>query len=80
DIIIRGGEPSLTASVQNLFPVQIENVLTAHPAINEAVVVSIPDEKYVEVVGAWIVRQQGEDPVSRDDVREWVASKMNPQV
>ncbi|KAJ2918969.1 hypothetical protein MD484_g1453, partial [Candolleomyces efflorescens] len=46
DIIIRGGE--------NLFPVQIENTLTAHHSIREAAVVAVPDPKYGEVVGAWI--------------------------
>ncbi|KAL5476811.1 hypothetical protein ACEPAI_2997 [Sanghuangporus weigelae] len=46
DVIIRGGE--------NLFPVQIENRITFHPAIREAAAVSVPDRKYGEVVGAWI--------------------------
>ncbi|KAI0689817.1 acyl-CoA synthetase [Cytidiella melzeri] len=72
DIIIRGGE--------NLFPVQIENALTATPTILEAAVVSVPDTVYGEVVGAWIVK----DPVrglnvSRQDVRKVVASALNPQ-
>lgn len=71
DIIIRGGE--------NLFPVQIENVLTAHPAINEASVVSVPDSRYGEVVGAWIGRQTGAPPITREEVRSWVAEQMNPQ-
>ncbi|TFK20517.1 acyl-CoA synthetase [Coprinopsis marcescibilis] len=71
DIIIRGGE--------NLFPVQIENVLTAHPAIREAAVVSVPDPKYGEVVGAWIVREQGQQPLTPQEVREVIWKNMNPQ-
>ncbi|TFK41613.1 hypothetical protein BDQ12DRAFT_678249 [Crucibulum laeve] len=71
DIIIRGGE--------NLFPVQIENALTAHPEIREAAAVAVPDPKYGEVVGAWIVREPGTN-VSRDEVRRSVAASMNPQV
>ncbi|TBU61090.1 acyl-CoA synthetase [Dichomitus squalens] len=70
DIIIRGGE--------NLFPVQIENVLTAHPEIREAAVVAVPDAKYGEVVGAWIVRE-GSSGVSKEQVRRVVAEGMNPQ-
>ncbi|KAG1902364.1 acetyl-CoA synthetase-like protein [Suillus fuscotomentosus] len=70
DIIIRGGE--------NLFPVQIENALTAHPSIREAAVVSVRDTKYGEVVGAWIVREPGTN-MSREDVRRTVAENMNPQ-
>ncbi|TDL24641.1 acetyl-CoA synthetase-like protein [Rickenella mellea] len=75
DIVIRGGE--------NLFPVQIENRLTFHPAISEAAVIAVPDPKYGEVVGAWIVRQNSADaaisPLTREDVRVWVAEGMNPQ-
>lgn len=70
DIIIRGGE--------NLFPVQIENAMTAHPAIREAAAVSIPDKKYGEVVGAWIVREPGSS-ISREEVRSSVAQSINPQ-
>lgn len=64
---------------QNLFPVQIENVLTAHPEIREAAVVAVPDTKYGEVVGAWIVRE-GHESMSKEDVRRVVAEGMNPQV
>ncbi|KAI0827140.1 acyl-CoA synthetase [Trametes gibbosa] len=71
DIVIRGGE--------NLFPVQIENVLTAHPHIREAAVVSVPDAKYGEVVGAWIVREPQTTGISREEVRRVVAEGMNPQ-
>ncbi|KAJ7484755.1 acyl-CoA synthetase [Mycena latifolia] len=70
DIIIRGGE--------NLFPVQIENVILTNPEIEEAAVVSVPDDKYGEVVGAWIVRKAGSS-ISRQAVRATVSQLMNPQ-
>ncbi|KAJ3966397.1 acetyl-CoA synthetase-like protein [Lentinula raphanica] len=77
DIIIRGGE--------NLFPVQIENVLVADHSIREAAVVSVPHKEYGEVVGAWIVRNTGtasghpSPRSSRTDIRNIVREKMNPQ-
>ncbi|KAH6909638.1 acyl-CoA synthetase [Coprinopsis sp. MPI-PUGE-AT-0042] len=71
DLIIRGGE--------NLFPVQIENTLTAHPAIKEAAVVSVPCAKYGEVVGAWIVREDDQKHLSRQEVKDIVSKGMNPQ-
>ncbi|RPD78859.1 acyl-CoA synthetase [Lentinus tigrinus ALCF2SS1-7] len=61
DIIIRGGE--------NLFPVQIENVLTAHPEIREAAVIAVPDPKYGEVVGAWLVREPHSTPITKEVAR-----------
>jgi acyl-CoA synthetase (AMP-forming)/AMP-acid ligase II len=46
-LIIRGGE--------NIHPLEIENCLLAHPAVAEASVVGVRDEKYGEVVGAFVV-------------------------
>ncbi|KAJ3918739.1 acetyl-CoA synthetase-like protein [Lentinula edodes] len=75
DIIIRGGE--------NLFPVQVENVLLADHSIREAAVVSVPHKEFGEVVGAWIVRStgtaSGHPRSSRTDIRNLVREKMNPQ-
>jgi fatty-acyl-CoA synthase len=46
DMIIRGGE--------NIYPVEIENVLATHPAIAEAAVFGVPDAFYGEIVAAAI--------------------------
>ena len=70
DLIIRGGE--------NLFPVQIENVLGAHPSVAEAAIVAVPDAKYGEVVGAWVVRAAGRPPITAEEARRVVAEGMNP--
>lgn len=70
DLIIRGGE--------NLSPVQIENALTSNPNILEAAVISVPDKKYGEVVGAWIKLKAGVT-LSRESVRKIVWESMNPQ-
>ncbi|KAL6306088.1 acyl-CoA synthetase [Sparassis latifolia] len=70
DIIIRGGE--------NLFPVQIENVLSAHSAIREAAVIAVPDARFGEVVGTWIVREP-RSTMSKEEVRKVVSAGMNPQ-
>ncbi|KAF9779006.1 acetyl-CoA synthetase-like protein [Thelephora terrestris] len=72
DIIIRGGE--------NLFPVCIENVLTDSPAIREAAVVSVPDTKFGEVVGAWVVLEEAHrGKIQKEDVRKVVSTGMNSQ-
>lgn len=51
DMIISGGE--------NIYPADIENVLAAHPAILEAAIVGVPDEKWGEAVKAFIVVRPG---------------------
>ena len=42
-----------------MYPVEIEERLIEHPAVSEASVVAIKDEKYGEVVGAFPSRECG---------------------
>lgn len=51
DLIIKGGE--------NIHPLEIENCLLSHPSISEVSVVGLPDERYGEVVAAFIIPRQG---------------------
>lgn len=44
DMIIRGGE--------NIYPVEIENMLRAHSAVSDIAVFAVPDHYYGEIVGA----------------------------
>ncbi len=50
ELIIRGG--------YNVYPSEIENVLHAHPAVAEAAVVGVPDERLGEEVMAVVIRRQ----------------------
>ena len=52
----------------------------AHPAIVEAAVVAVPDARYGELVGAWVLRDASKPAPSREEVRKTVAMGMNPQV
>ncbi|WP_453984660.1 acyl-CoA synthetase [Brevibacterium casei] len=47
DMFISGGE--------NVYPVEVEQVLYGHPAVAEAAVIGIPDEKWGETAVAFIV-------------------------
>ncbi len=43
----------------NVYPTEIEHVLTQHPAVARCAVVGVPDPKYGELVRAWVVRKPG---------------------
>ncbi len=60
DMIIRGGE--------NIYPREIEEFLFRHPKISEAQVFGIPDEKYGEVVCAWIIAVE-DAQLTEDELR-----------
>ena len=53
--------------------------MTAHPEIREAAAVAVPDDKYGEVVGAWVVREP-HTTITREELRQRVARDINPQV
>ncbi len=54
DMIISGGE--------NVYPAEVENVLTNHPLVSEAAVVASPHPKWGETVKAFLVTKAGNDP------------------
>jgi fatty-acyl-CoA synthase len=67
DMIIRGGE--------NIYPREIEEFLYAHPAIADAQVIGVPDERYGEIVCAWIVLKPGVE-LDEDGVKEFCAGQI----
>lgn len=67
DMIIRGGE--------NIAPEEIEIVLGAHPEVEEAAVIGLPDEEWGERVGAVVVRK-AQCNVSADDLAEFCRSRL----
>lgn len=58
DMIIYAGE--------NIFPAEIETALTQHKAVNEAAVIGIPDDRWGEVVKAFVVLHPGEKVKTRE--------------
>jgi acyl-CoA synthetase (AMP-forming)/AMP-acid ligase II len=81
DLIIRGGE--------NIHPLEIENCLFQHPLVAEVSVVGVPDEKYGESVGAFVIAHKGVvteeeaetadkgEVLTKESVREWVRTHLS---
>ena len=57
----------------------MENCLFAHPKVGEVSVVGLPDEKYGEVVAAFVIprKKAGEERIGIDEVRSWVREKLS---
>ncbi|MCB2097399.1 MAG: AMP-binding protein [Parvularculaceae bacterium] len=67
DMIISGGE--------NIYPAEIENILAAHPAVFESAIVGMPDEKWGELVRAFIVKRPGAE-VTSEQLVEFLRPKI----
>jgi fatty-acyl-CoA synthase len=58
EMLIRGGE--------NIYPREIEEFLYRLPKIQDVQIFGVPDEKYGEVVCAWIILKEGQDASAQD--------------
>jgi len=69
DMIIRGGE--------NIYPKEIEDVLVTDDAVQEAAVVGGPDDKFGEIVIAYVVARDGHS-ISRKRLNTLCAQRLSP--
>jgi long-chain acyl-CoA synthetase len=53
DMIVSGGE--------NIYPVEVENVLHEHPQVRDCAVIGVPDDRWGEAVKAVVVLEPGGD-------------------
>jgi fatty-acyl-CoA synthase len=68
DMIIRGGE--------NLFPAEIEAVLVEHSQIRQVAVVGLPDEKWGEIIAAFML---SETPLELHGLKAYCRKHLSPQ-
>lgn len=67
ELINKGGE--------KISPIELDNVLTRHPAVSEAVSFAIPDDMYGQDIGVAVVLKSGEK-LEQDELRKWIADKL----
>jgi fatty-acyl-CoA synthase len=63
DMIVSGGE--------NLFPVEVEELLITHEAVEEAAVIGVDDDEFGKRLAAFVVPKPGRT-LTEDEVREFV--------
>ncbi|KAM5348568.1 hypothetical protein ACJ41O_008392 [Fusarium nematophilum] len=68
DIIIRGGE--------NIYPLEIEERLMAHPTISRAIVVALKNKHYGEVVGAFVELAENHQKPTFEELKDWCRKRL----
>ncbi len=67
DVIISGGE--------NISSVEVEGVLLRHPAVQEAAVVGMPDERWGEAPHAFVILKDGQR-TTEDELRQFTRDRL----
>jgi acyl-CoA synthetase (AMP-forming)/AMP-acid ligase II len=69
DKIIRGGE--------NVYPLEIEQVLETHPSVREAGVVGVESRRWGQTIKAFVVPAKASDPPEFSELRDFVKSRLS---
>ena len=68
DMYLRGG--------YNVYPLEVENVLTEHPCVDQAAVVGVPTPVIGETGVAFVVSAAGAAPPTLDELRDWCRARL----
>jgi acyl-CoA synthetase (AMP-forming)/AMP-acid ligase II len=68
DVIISGGS--------NVYPREVEDVLTGHPAVREAAVVGLPDQRWGETVHAVVALRPGVPAPSAEELLAFAGERI----
>ena len=71
DMIIRGGE--------NIYPREIEELLFEHPQVSDVAVVGLPDERWGEIVGAFVRDADPANPAADAELHTYCREHLSPQ-
>jgi acyl-CoA synthetase (AMP-forming)/AMP-acid ligase II len=75
-IVLHGrGSACINTAGEKVYPEEVEETLKTHPAVADALVVGVPDEKWGESVTG-VVRCEADRPVSEEELRQHVRERL----
>lgn len=72
--IVDRAKDMIIVSGFNVYPNEVEDVITQHPDVIECAAVGVPDDKAGEIVKVFVVSNNAE--LTREDIRDWCKDKL----
>jgi long-chain acyl-CoA synthetase len=72
--IVDRAKDMIITSGFNVYPNEVEDVITLHPDVRECAVIGVPDPVVGEAVKAFVVSEQ--DALGRSEIREWCRGRL----
>lgn len=72
----------IKSAAENIYPIEVENCLKAHPAVGDAAVIGVPDPKWTQNVKAVVVLREGQSATEEELIehcRTQIASYKKPK-
>ena len=76
-VLGRGDDLIITQFAEKIFPIEIENALVSHPRIYDSYVHGVADDKYGQAIRTYIIREEGTDPITAEEVRNHVVNELS---
>jgi len=75
-VMLGRGSVCISSGGEKIFPEEVEAAVKAHPAVFDAVVVGVPDERFVERVAVIVKVRDGVEPPTLADLQEFCRTKI----
>ena len=65
----------IVSGAENIYPTEVENVISDHPDVAEVAVIGVPDERWGEAVKAFVVLRAGR-ALSEVELQAWLRGRI----
>ena len=75
-VMLGRGSVCISSGGEKIFPEEVEAAVKAHPAVFDAVVVGVPDERFIERVAVIVKVRDGIDTPTLEELQEFCRTKI----
>jgi len=75
-VMLGRGSVCINSGGEKIFPEEVEAAVKAHPAVFDAVVVGVPDERFIERVAVIVKVRDGVDAPTLEALQEFCRTKI----